>query len=118
MRSLTTSLAAVVLTAFSAGSASAQEFSSEDGSSPARAQFSGTVSFPLGSQIRLARTTIDTGGAQVAGGGLGMVATVGQSEIGIATDGGLRLTAGFHRPTLSAGPIADRIFSDRFSSDP
>jgi hypothetical protein len=71
-----------------------------------------------GGSLQLVRTTIDSGGASLLGGGMRLESTIGQPEIGLVTAGGLRLAAGFHRPALSAGPVEDRIFSDRFSSDP
>lgn len=119
MRRLNSSLAAAVLLfAIGNGAAIAQELSREEGISTAPASSRGLPAFSLGSSVTLARSTIDSGGAEVLGGGLRLTATVGQPEVGIVTDGGLRLTAGFHGPILSAGPEEDRIFSDRFSSDP
>lgn len=119
MRRLNSRLAAAaMLAALSASAANAQPPSSEEGLSIAGAPSRNESAVPQRGSLKLARTTIDSGGAELVGAGLVLTATVGQPEIGIVTDGGLRLTAGFHRLILSAGPIEDRIFSDRFSGDP
>lgn len=69
------------------------------------------------SVLKLTRNTIDAGGNFLSGANIRMTATAGQPEAGILSGGTLTLNAGFYAPEGLTGPVADRIFSDRFEHD-